>query len=604
VALVAGFPIKKDRWDAAHKQDVDRIRASNPSVDVQLLDTEQFKYSSLERLVQDQLLGSFVQKNNITISDQRLARELQQDQFIASLRKPDGAIDIARYKEALSRQGMTPEMYEQTLRTDIAKSQVFQTVQSSGVTTKVIAQMALNPFFERREVQILKFEPNSYMNKIKPTDADIEKYYNENKNLFQVEEKIDVEYIILDIPTLINSIKVNDSDLRGYYDQNVERYLTKEERRARHLLLSVDKKLSSTEKDKIKDKAKNLLNQIKENPSLFIELAKRHSNDPGSAQNGGDLGFFQKGAMVKPFEDVAFSLKQGEISDVVETEFGFHIIQLVEIKPPVKRPYDQVKNEIENELKKQSAQRDFAEKAETFRNLVYEQADSLNTVADKLKLKVETVKGLIRKSNQKSIPDYLKSEKFLKEIFSSESIKSKQNTAAIETGANQLIAGRVLTHHPATISPLSEIKSQAELRWIATEAQRLAQEEGKKSLEAMKKGDAVSSKLGAPTLISRNDSKGLTTSALKEILSYNLSQLPAWVGVDQGNQGYVIAKINKVVPREVPSNDVARQELQQYEQWWSNAEVAAYYRALKRQFKVEIKVPEPKTNVKAEENAI
>jgi peptidyl-prolyl cis-trans isomerase D len=355
----------------------------------------------------------------------------------------------------------------------------------------------------------------------------------------------------------------------------------------------VDAKASASDKENTRKQAQSLLNQVTANPKIFADIAKKHSQDPGSASNGGDLGFFRKGAMVKPFEDVAFSIKQGEISEIVETEFGFHIIQLNEIKSSTQRSFDSVKNEIETEVKKQQAQRDFAEKAEIFGNLVYEQADSLSPVAEKLKLKVETAKGLIRKPQVGAVPEVLRHEKFLTQVFSSDAIKTKQNISAIETGTNQLIAARVLAHRPAAVSPLTEIQQQVEQRWLVTEGQRLARLDGEKALEALKSG-ANNTKLGAPILISRNDLKGLRSNALNAALSVNPAQLPTSVGVDQGAQGYMVIKVNKVVLRDPPPVEIARQELQQYEEWWSSAETTAYYRTLKQQFKVDIKIPKPK----------
>ena len=605
VAVVAGFSIKKDRWDAAHKQDADRVRANNPSIDAQVLDSERFKYASLETLVREQVLGTFVQKNHVGISDQRLASELQRDQFIASLRKPDGSIDIERYREALSRQGMTPAAYEQTVRQDIAKSQVLQSIERSGLQTPAIAKLAIDPFFERREVQMVRFQPANYLSHIKASQADSEKYYTDHQDQFKIQEQVDIEYLVLDMAAITQSIQVNAADLRNYYEQNANRYTTAEERRARHILLAVEAKATPSDKEAKQQQATALLLQLKDNPKQFPELAKKHSQDPGSAPNGGDLGFFQKGAMVKAFEEAAFGLKKDDISALVETEFGFHIIQLIDIKPSVQRPFDAVKNELEIELKKQQAQRAFAEKAENFGNLVYEQADSLTPVAEKLKLNVQTAKALVRKPTQGSVPEVLTKEKFLAEIFSADAIKNKQNTSAIETGANQLIAARVLAHRPATVAPFSDVRAQAEQRWMAAEAQRLAQADGEKALTALKAGgnSPAQPKLGPTVVVSRNDPKGLSNEALNAALSVKPTQLPTPIGLKQEGQGYVVVQVNKVLQRDPPSTEVARQEVQQYEQWWASAETMAYYRSLKQQFKVDIKVPKPKDAKDEQANA-
>ncbi|NDE05608.1 MAG: peptidyl-prolyl cis-trans isomerase, partial [Flavobacteriia bacterium] len=189
-----------------------------------------------------------------------------------------------------------------------------------------------------------------------------------------------------DLASIQKTVTVAEADLKTFYEQNLARLANLEERRASHILINADKTMPATERDKARSKALEILSTLKQSPDKFAELAKKFSQDTGSANKGGDLDFFARGAMVKPFEEAAFALKKGEISEVVESEFGFHIIRVTDIKQPKQKTFEESRASLEVDAKRQLAQRKFAEAAEQFTNLVYEQSDSLKPAAEKLKL--------------------------------------------------------------------------------------------------------------------------------------------------------------------------------------------------------------------------
>jgi peptidyl-prolyl cis-trans isomerase D len=590
VAVVAGQAIKHEQWDVAHKNEVDRIRASRPGVDAKMLDSDEARYATLERLVRERVLAAAAQKMNLITSDQRLARELQQNQAIAGLRKPDGSLDMDRYRQLLAAQGMSPEMFEGQMRQDISSQQVTQGVVTSGFATSAEAKASLNAFFQKRDVQFMRFEPAAFKAKVQVSDADVEQYYNAHTSAFQAQEEADIQYLVLDIPTVAQGVVISDADIKAYYDQNQNRYASPEERRARHILISADAKAPAAQRDAARAKATELLAQLRKDPQAFTALAKKESQDPGSAPQGGDLGFFQRGAMVKPFEDAAFALKKDEISAVVESDFGFHIIQVTDIKPSIQKPLLAVRAEIEADLKKQQAQREFAEKAEVFGNMVYEQSDALAPVAEKLKLKLQTANGVKRQPGP-GMPPVLVNEKLLAALFSADSVAQKRNTEAVETGSSQLVSARIVAHRPAHTLALAEVKDRVREVLVLEKAQALAQAEGEKSLATWKSG--AQAKLSPAVQVSRDKPQGLNAKELTAVLRADATSLPAWVGVEQGAAGYTVVRVDKVEDRQAPAAEQAKQELQQYSQWWSSAEGQAYYNALKKRMKVEIKVPRP-----------
>jgi peptidyl-prolyl cis-trans isomerase D len=591
VATVDGQDITKADWDEAHKEEAKRLREAMPNIDAKLLDSDVARYATLERLVRDRVLAVAAQKFNLYTSDQRLAQDLQKNETIASLRRPDGTLDVEAYRQLLGRQGMTPEMFESQVRADISRRQVTQGVTGSGLTPPAVAGVSLNAFFERREVRVQPFMASDFVARVQPSDADIETFYNANPALFQAPEQADIEYVVLDAAALAQGVTLNEADLRAYYDQNAARLSGNEERRARHILLTVPAGAPAADKEKIRQRGEELLAQARKNPAAFGELAKANSQDPGSAANGGDLDFFSRGAMVKPFEDAVFALQKGAVSDLVESEFGFHIIQLTDIKAPPVRSFESMRPEIEADLKKQQAQKLFAESADVFSNTVYEQADSLKPAADRLKLQVQTAKGLTRQPR----PDagVLGNEKLLTAVFAPDSVEKKRNTEAIETGASQLVSARVLQYQAARTQPLAEVREQVRQRLVAQRSAELAREEGAKQLAAWKAGSDAGA-LGAAVTIARDNPQGLPQPVLAAAMSAPAKTLPAWVGVSLGDQGYAVVRVDKVLPRTPRDGLGQAQEIEQYGQWWASAEGQAYYDTLKERFKVKLLVPEPK----------
>lgn len=588
VATVDGQDISKAEWDQAHKVEAQRLRESMPNIDAKLLDSDGARYASLERLVRDRVLAVAAQKDHLFTSDQRLARALQEDPSIAALRKPDGSLDVEGYRQLVARQGLTPEGFEARVRSDLSVRQVTGGVQSSGFAPPALAQVSLNAFFERREVRVLPLAASDFAAKVVPTDAEIEQFYKDNQAMFQAPELIDVEYLVLDAAGLAQSVTLNEDALRTYYKENIALLSGDEERRASHILLNAPKSAPAAEREKIRAKAQALLEQLRKAPETFAAVAKTESQDPGSATKGGDLEFFGRGAMVKPFEDVVFSMAKGAISDVVETDFGFHIIQLTDIKAPKQRSFEEMRPQIEADLKKQQGQKRFAENADNFGNLVYEQADSLKPAADSLKLELRTAKGLTREPVQGS--GVLANERLLAALFAPESVQNKRNTEAIETASGQLTAARVVQHTPARTLPLAEVRDSVRARLVAQRAAQLAKEEGVKKLAALRAGSDATV-LPASVVVGRDNPQGLAAPVLKAALSADAKQLPAWTGVDLGQKGYAIVKVEKLLPRAAPA--AQNQEVQQYAQWWTAAEIQAHYELIKERFKVKILVPEP-----------
>ena len=590
VAKVNGNKINQTEWDAAHKREVDRIRTSMPNIDAKMFDTAEAKYATLERLVRDQVISAAAQKLQLVASDTRLARELQQSPVIAALRTADGKLDMERYKQLAASQGMTPEMFEMQVRADLSNRQVIQGVQASAYATPAQTQTAMNAFMQRREVQILNFPAAEYLGKITVSDADLQAYYDKNKDKYQSSESADIEYIVLDIESLRQSITLNEQDLKSYYEQNLQRLSSKEERRASHILITAAKDLPEAEKKTARAKAEELLQLVKAKPASFADVARKHSQDPGSALKGGDLDFFGRGAMVKAFEDAAFSMKKSDISELVESEFGYHIIQLTDIKAAKAQSFESLRPSLEADLKKQQAQRKYAELAETFSNTVYEQSDSLKPVADKLKLNIQKASQVTRQATQTR--GVLSHPALLQAIFSEVSLQKQRNTEAVEVAPSTLVSARVVKHQPAAILPLVEVKEFVKRALTQEKAAEMAKAQGEQRLSALKASTGADN-LPNAIVISREKTQRQLPKVVDAVLRADPNKLPSVSGVDLGVQGFAVVRVTKVLPPEAENKELMLQAQQQFTQLWGTAETQAYITHLKTLMKAEILVPKP-----------
>jgi len=534
------------------------------------------------------VLESSAKKLNLKVSDQRVALAISGIDGLAGIKKPDGSLDIEKYKQLLASQGMTPEIFENRMRGEVAMRQVVNGVTQSSVTFPAQIDVALDSFYQQREIQIAIFSASDFLAQAKPADEDVSKFFSLHKNEYQSAESADIEYVVLSLDAIEKNINLNEADLKAYFEQNQATLAAKEERRASHILINAAASASDADKQKAREKAQSVLDAIKKNPASFADAAKKNSQDPGSAVKGGDLGFFGHGAMVKPFEDAAYTLKKGEISGLVQSDFGFHIIQLTDIKS-ANSDFNQVRPVLEKELKNQQARKQFAEMAEQFSNLVYEQSDSFKPVVGKLKLDVHIAQNVSKEVKPDPKTPWTNAN-LLKSLFSPDSIKNLRNTEAIEAGPNTLVAARITKHFPAKQIPLEEIKPIIVQAVLVQKALELAKENGKTKLDEWKKAPETA-QLQSPLVLSREQSMNLPGNLVDEAMRASTAKLPILIGVDLGSRGYGIVKINKVLENNTQTKSAQLRE--RFVKSWATAENLAYYGYLKELLKASIKEPIP-----------
>ncbi len=578
VAKIGDLKINQQQFQQAMRDQQDRMRAQlGEQFDPKMLDAPEARKAILDDLINQRLLMLEATKHRMFVSDEAIRQAILGIQAFSV----DGRFSNERYEAALRTQGMTPAGFEAQLRQDLTLQQLAGAVARSSITANTAVNRILAMQTEKREVSEIRIGLEAYLDKVKLAEGAARKYYDENSKQFQIPEQAVAEYVVLSMDAIGEQLAVTDAEIQAWYDSHRPQYEQPEERRASHILIASEK-LGA---DKARAKAEELLAAIRKNPGSFAELAGKNSDDPGSASKGGDLGFFGRGMMVKPFEESAFSLGEGEISGVVESDFGFHIIKVTGIHAAKLKPLAEVRGQIEADLKKAAASRKFAEAAEAFSNTVYEQSDSLAPAADMFKLKVVRSGWLQRQANPANGP--LANEKLLAALFGEDSIKNRRNTEAVEIAPNTLVAARIADYRPATLQPFEGLQASIETLLRRQEAQVLANKDGEARLAALKKGEDGQT-WGTGKVVSRMDARAVPPQAVPAIFRLDAGKLPAYAGVELPGAGYALYRLNRV-DSGAALDEASRKSLQgQLDNFSAQEEIRLYLAALRNRYKVEI----------------
>ena len=583
LASVGDTKITTYQFEQAWRERQDQMRrALGANYKQEAMNTPEARLSVLNSLVDQRLLLLEAQKNRLQTSDEALREFISR---IPALQE-GGKFSMERYEAALRAQGTLQPQFEAKLRQDLTLQQLVGTIGDSAFVSENQAAAMLQLQSEERQFSEFRIAPEQFADKVKIDEAAVQKYYADNKSQFEVPEQVKAEYVVLSLDALLAQTTVAEAEVKAWYDGHQDRYLQPEERRASHILIVTK---ADADKAAAKAKAEDVLKEVRKVPAKFAELAKQYSQDPGSAQKGGDLGFFARGMMVKPFEDTVFKLKEGEISAVLESEFGYHIIKLTGIKPGKLRTLGEARAEIENELKQQTAARKFAEAAESFTNTVYEQSDSLQPVAEKFKLKIQRSNWLPKNPDAKDIAALgpLGNEKILAALFSDDAVKNKRNTEAVEIAPNTLLAARVLEFVPAASKPFETVKADIEKFLKSQEAAAMAKNSGESRLAELNKGDDDKLAWSPLKSASRMQSGQLPPAAMRALFKTDVEKLPAYVGsgVD-GN--YMLYKIVKVNRPETLDADKRKGLQSEYGAIVAQEDLAAYLAGLRTRYKIDI----------------
>jgi peptidyl-prolyl cis-trans isomerase D len=539
LATVNGEKIYPQEFDNALRQQQGRMREMmGDKFDPAMFDKPEVKHSILENLVGQRLLTLQARAAGLTVSDEQLA------QVIAGIEgfQKDGKFDKQRYESVLRSQNMSPLVFESRVQQELDMRQLTDGYANNGYASNSVADNLIRLNEQQRVISTSQIAADSFLKQITVDDAAVKNYYDKNATEFQTPEQARVEYVILSAEALLPQVAVDDAEIKKYYDEHQPEFGTQEQRQAAHILITVTAQAPDAEKQAAKAKAEQVLQQVKQSPGKFAALAKQYSQDPGSAANGGDLGMFGRGMMVKPFEDAVFQLKPGEISGLVQSDFGFHIIKLLAIKPAKVQALNEVKGIIAEKLKMQKAGDKFAELAEKFSNVVYEQSDTLKPAAELVKAPLQQ-SAWLNKTQAGTLPW---TDKALQAVFSKEVLKDKRNSTAVEIAPNTLLAVRLLEYKPASTRPLAEVSDAIRQKLQHQQALEMAFKQGKSTLEQLKRGEKPNLVWTNGQAMTRAQLSAQGNDLMRQVFQANPAKLPAYVGAETPKGGYLLVRVDSV----------------------------------------------------------
>ena len=548
-ATVEKEKITNQEFQQAVRNQLDQFRQQfGGNIDASIMDSPEMRKSILDQLIDQRLVVAATKSSGLVVSDATLRERISTEPSF----QQDGKFAASRYELFLKSQGLSALGFEQRMRQDLERQQFVESIASTAFVANASVKQYLRASEQTRDIAIINLTPEQYAAQVKISAEAAKAFYEQKKADFTTPEQIRAEYVELSVDALMPTIQVPAEESKAFYEANSGRYMQKEQRRASHILINVTPKATDAEKNKAKEKADALFAQAKKNPKEFAELAKKNSQDTGSAVNGGDLGLFARGMMVKPFEDAAFSAKKDELVGPVLSDFGYHIIRVTEIQPEKGKGLAEVTPEIEGELKKQKAARKFAELAEKFTNAAYEQSSSLKAASEAVGLPIKQTPWMAK---GQGVPPF-NNPKLMTALFSDEVQKNKRNTEAVEVATNILVAARALESKPAVVRPFEEVEKSIIARLTREEAGKLARKDGEAKLDALKQGKAVDVKWPALLSVSRSNAGGLGPNVIEAAMKSDPKTVPSYAGTENPGGGFVLVQVAKV--NDAPAVDEAK----------------------------------------------
>ncbi len=540
------------------------------------VDDKALRAQVMEQLVNTSLLSQAAQKAGFVVLQPQVEAVLKGVEIFQT----DGQFSRDRLDAWLRSNSMSEQQLHAMIAQDLLLKQV-QIGYGEGAVASLPGALRLSALLaQQREVNEAIFDRKDFLAAVVIDDKAVQAEYDANKANYATPAALRVQYLVLSQAALEEKIQVSDDQVRQFYEGNAARFQEPERRTASHILIKIDAGADDKARAAAKAKAESILAEVKKAPATFADLARKHSQDPGSGERGGDLGSFTRDMMVKPFSDATFALNKGEISGLVESQFGYHIIRLDGIVPGAKVGFEVAKGDIQHELKQQEAQRRFVEAAERFSNMVYEQPESLEPAAKEFGLAVQESAWFDRKA----APAPLNNERLLESVFAEDARSKKQNIEAVEVAPNTLVSARVLEYRPAGQRPLAEVAGEIRLRLTAEQARKLAIEAGKKAQAEAGAGKVLA--WSAPMTLSRMQPLTIPAAAVKAVFRTAADKLPAYTGSETA-EGYRVYRINRVTAGKA-SPEIAQRIRNDVRRLIAQEEMRAYLENLKAGAKIKI----------------
>jgi len=505
VAIVDGTPISADAVNNAYQQQRQRLQQMfGGQLDPSMFDDRLLRREALERLINETVLRQYVEKHGYRISDATLAEIIYSQEIFHD----DGKFSPTQYQTLLKANNLTPRGYEARVRAAEAINQIQAGVQGTDFATKTAISKLLSLQRQEREVAYLTVDADAFRKDTTVSDDEVQAHYKANLNAFQRPEQVRLAYLELGPEQVADQIEIGDDELKARYEQEKARFTEEGHRKVRHILLSLGQSAGQDDVAKAREQLLQWREQIMQGKTDFAALAKQHSQDPGSAQAGGDLGEVRRGDMVAEFEQAAFSLEPGQVSEPVRTQYGLHLIQVTEATPDQIKSFDQVKDALRAELADERAGNLIADLSNRLANLAYEHPDTLEPAAKELGLKIQETDWIGAQGGRSGITA---NSEVLEAAFSDEVLQSRRNSQPLVLDKNRHVVVRVIDHKPAETKPLEEVAGSVREQLLRQKLAARAKELANQLHERVTKGEALDAlaqtegvTVSAPGFVSRN----------------------------------------------------------------------------------------------------
>lgn len=512
---------------------------------------QQNKMQVLLGLVNRQVLLNHINDTHQTVTDSMLQQEIAK----IPLFQENGEFNLDKYTSFLHEKLMSAEQFQQQVTEQILLNQTINFFKNSYFSSTVFDNQFAKLLSRDRNVSTYIIKPTQFYPEIQISDKQIKDYYVENLTKFTVPEQVKLQYIALDMNEVKNNIAISETDIDNYLKSHLNSN-TNPQIDVSHILFTVPDNSTAKQRADIKARAEKILEEVRANPSEFASFARKFSEDPGSASNGGDLGFFGRGVMVKAFDDAAFKLKPGQISDLVTTQYGYHILKLNTIKS---NSVADNRKFAKNQLQKQQLAKYMQNDLDLLNNLTYNNPKSLEEAAKKLNLSIKTSNWVAKDATTGEFAD----PKIQKAIFTDDVIKNRNNSEVVDLSDGSHVVYRIISNKPSQLQPLSTVSNQITDELKAQKAATMAMNFGQKQLQKVQSGTTTLAFANTENLNLLSQSPNIDLNSIKQIFSIKLGKLPAYTASLNSNDEYVIYRINneKIDPKLEAQNKTAITQL-------------------------------------------
>lgn len=591
VAHVAGSPIgQREFGEALRQQQEAARRRMQGKIDPAILDSPEFKQQVLDNLIDEHVLYAAALKQGLTVTPAELQARIVEN---PAFQDPStGKFSRDAYDSWLRARGTNGLIYEAAIRKDLLLARMGQSIAATSFLPGTVADRLYRLRKQQREIGQVVLAPAQYIAQAKLDAGAAQAYYDAHKDEFKLPEKAKLEFVVLSADAMVKHVEVSEDEIKKLFEETAAKNQEPEERKASHILISAPASATAEAKKAAKAKAEELLTQARKNPKAFAQLAKNNSQDPGSAAEGGDLGYFPRGRMVKAFDDAVFGMKPGEIVGPIETQYGYHIIRLDAIRAAAAPDYAKLKPKLEDEVRKNKSAQRFAEAAELFSRTVHDEPDSLQAAIDALarapyNLKLEPQKTGWFTAAGGDHP-LLNNEKFLRSVFTEDVLKKKFNSEAVEIAQGMLVSARVIEYEPVKPRAFAEVQGQIVAKLTNDKAVELAKQDGEAKLARLRKGEPVALSWSAAVMVSRENRQGLSPAVAQEVFSADTGKLPTYVGAENPDGRYVLLRVSKVVEESNVEPSARKALATQIDQVLGRQEFEAQLASLKDKANVQI----------------